>query len=207
MKTAQAPSAPRIGLTGGIGSGKSTVASFLAAVGAVVLDADAMSRASTAAGGAAIPFIAEAFGADYLDAHGAMDRARMRALVFADPCARARLEAIVHPIVLTEIAERSRTAEHAGAQLLVLDIPLLVESGRWTSALDAILVVDCSAETQIERAGQRSKLTRAEVQSIIDAQATRTQRCDAADAVLFNDGISLSVLEGKVRAFAQSFGL
>lgn len=207
MKAVQATSAPRIGLTGGIGSGKSTVGSFLAAAGAVVLDADAMSRASTATGGAAIPFIAEAFGADYLDAHGAMDRARMRALVFADPSARARLEAIVHPIVLAGIAGRSSAAERAGARLLVLDIPLLVESGRWTSALDAILVVDCSIETQIKRASQRSNLSPAEVQRIIDAQASRTQRCGAADAVLFNDGISLSVLEGKVRAFTQSFGL
>ena len=197
----------RVGLTGGIGSGKSTVGSFLAAAGAAVLDGDALSRESTASGGAAIPLIAQAFGADALDADGAMDRTRMRTLVFADPTARARLEAIVHPIVLAGIAERSRAAVEAGARLLVLDIPLLVESGRWAPALDALLVVDCTPETQIERVVQRSHLPRAQIQSIIDAQASRAQRCAVADAVLFNDGISLSALEGQVQAFAHRFGL
>ena len=200
-------SASRIGVTGGIGSGKSTVASLLAAEGATVLDADALSRESTASGGAAIALIAEAFGADFMDAEGAMDRVRMRTLVFADPSARARLEAIVHPIVLASIAERSSAAVGAGTRLLVLDIPLLVESGRWAPALDGVLLVDCTVETQVERVMQRSSIVRAQVQSIIDAQASRAQRRAIADAVIFNDNISLAALEAKVRAFAQRFGL
>ena len=200
-------SASRIGVTGGIGSGKSTVASLLAAEGATVLDADALSRESTASGGAAIALIAEAFGADFMDAEGAMDRVRMRTLVFADPSARARLEAIVHPIVLASIAERCSAAVHAGTRLLVLDIPLLVESGRWAPALDGVLLVDCTVETQVERVMQRSSIVRAQVQSIIDAQASRAQRRAIADAVIFNDDISLAALEAKVRAFAQRFGL
>lgn len=199
--------APRIGLTGGIGSGKSTVGALLAAAGAALIDADALARASTASGGAAIAAITEHFGAEFLDADGAMDRTRMRRLVFADPSARARLEAIVHPIVLRGIAERADAALQAGAHLLVLDIPLLVESGRWAPALDAVLLVDCTAQTQIERVMQRSALPRAQVQAIMDAQASRAQRRSAADAVLFNDGISLAALEGEVRALARSFGL
>ncbi|MBU6466265.1 MAG: dephospho-CoA kinase [Burkholderiales bacterium] len=200
-------SAPRIGLTGGIGSGKSTVAALLASAGAAILDADALSRESTASGGAAIPLIAEAFGPEFLDGDGALDRARMRSLVFADPSARARLEAIVHPLVLRGIAERTDTALQAGARLLVLDIPLLVESGRWAPALDAVLVVDCRTETQIERVMRRSGMPRAQVQSILDTQASRAQRRAVADAVLFNDGISLAALDDAVRTFARGFGL
>ena len=197
----------RIGLTGGIGSGKSTVGTMLAALGAALIDADALSRASTASGGAAVPPIAQAFGNDYIDASGALDRARMRQSVFSDPSARARLEAIVHPIVLRGIAQQSQAALQADARLLVLDIPLLVESGRWAAALDAVVVVDCRPETQIERVAQRNGLPRAHVQGIMDAQASRTERLRAADAVLFNDGPSLASLEAQVRSLARSFGL
>jgi len=197
----------RIGLTGGIGSGKSTVGTMLAALGAALIDADALSRASTASGGSAVPLIAQAFGNDYIDASGALDRARMRQSVFSDPSARARLEAIVHPIVLRGIAQQSQAALQAGARLLVLDIPLLVESGRWAAALDAVVVVDCRPETQIKRVAQRSGLPRAHVQGIMDAQASRTERLRAADAVLFNDGLSLAALEAQVRSLARSFGL
>ncbi|MBX3631628.1 MAG: dephospho-CoA kinase [Simplicispira sp.] len=197
----------RIGLTGGIGSGKSTVGTMLAALGAALIDADALSRASTASGGSAVPLIAQAFGNDYIDASGALDRARMRQSVFSDPSARARLEAIVHPIVLRGIAQQSQAALQADARLLVLDIPLLVESGRWAAALDAVVVVDCRPETQIERVAQRNGLPRAHVQGIMDAQASRTERLRAADAVLFNDGLSLAALEAQVRSLARSFGL
>lgn len=197
----------RIGLTGGIGSGKSTVGTMLAALGAALIDADALSRASTASGGSAVPLIAQAFGNDYIDASGALDRARMRQSVFSDPSARARLEAIVHPIVLRGIAQQSQAALQADARLLVLDIPLLVESGRWAAALDAVVVVDCRPETQIERVAQRNGLPRAHVQGIMDAQASRTERLRAADAVLFNDGPSLASLEAQVRSLARSFGL
>lgn len=202
-----APHVPHIGLTGGIGSGKSTVAALLASAGAAVLDADALSRESTASGGAAIPLIAQAFGPDFLDADGAMDRARMRGLVFSDASARARLEAIVHPLVLRGVAERADAALQAGARMLVLDIPLLVESRRWTHRLDAVWVVDCRTETQIERVMRRSSMPRSQVQNIIDAQASRAARRALADAVLFNDGISFTALEDEVHTLARGFGL
>lgn len=198
---------PRIGLTGGIGSGKSTVGAMLAAAGAALIDADALSRATTARGGAAVPAIAEVFGSEYIDPTGALDRARMRECVFADPASRARLEAIVHPFVLGGIAEQSQAALQAGARLLVLDIPLLVESGRWAAALDAVVVVDCRPETQIERVLQRSALPRAHVQAIMNAQASRTARRRTADAVVYNDGLSVAELETQVLSLARSFGL
>ena len=197
----------RLGLTGGIGSGKSTVGAFLAASGGVLIDADALSRASTASHGEATSAIANIFGPEFLDAQGALDRVRMRNLVFSDLTARARLEAIVHPIVLRGIAERAAAAELAGAQLVVLDIPLLVESGRWAREVDAIIVVDCLEETQIERVMQRSARTREQVQSVINAQASRPQRRAVADAVVFNDGLSLSELAAKTRTLAQCFAL
>ena len=199
--------ARRLGLTGGIGSGKSTVGAFLAAGGGVLIDADALSRASTASHGEATSAIANIFGPEFLDAQGALDRVRMRNLVFSDLTARARLEAIVHPIVLRGIAERAAAAELAGAQLVVLDIPLLVESGRWAREVDAIIVVDCLEETQIERVMQRSAMTREQVQSVINAQASRPQRRAVADAVVFNDGLSLSELAAKTRTLAQGFAL
>lgn len=197
----------RIGLTGGIGSGKSTVANMLAEAGAWVIDADALSRESTAAGGAAIAPIAAHFGAEYVDAHGALDRARMRALVFSDPAARARLEAIVHPHVLRAIAEQEQAARQAGVPVAVLDIPLLVESRRWAAQLDAVLVVDCTTETQIERVVRRSAMARPQVEAVLAAQASRAQRRARADAVIFNEGLSLPELAALVAALARTFGL
>ncbi|MGP1628885.1 MAG: dephospho-CoA kinase, partial [Giesbergeria sp.] len=144
---------------------------------------------------------------DAVDADGGMDRARMRSLVFADPAARARLEAIVHPIVLRTIAERTRTALQAGVRLIVLDIPLLVESVHWSQSLDAVLVVDCTSETQIDRVVRRSAVTREQVRSIMAAQASRAQRRAVADAVIFNDGLSLAALDGEVQMLARAFGL
>ena len=173
----------------------------------MLIDADALSRASTASHGEATSAIANHFGPEFLDAQGALDRVRMRNLVFSDLTARARLEAIVHPIVLRGIAERAAAAELAGAQLVVLDIPLLVESGRWAREVDAIIVVDCLEETQIERVMQRSAMTREQVQSVIHAQASRSQRRAVADAVVFNDGLSLSELAAKTRTLAQGFAL
>ena len=197
----------RLGLTGGIGSGKSTVAAFLAAAGAVLIDADALSRASTASSGQASLAIARAFGPEFLDAQGALDRARMRSLVFSDPAARARLEAIVHPIVVRAMAERAAAARRDGARLLVLDIPLLVESGRWASEVDAVLVVDCKEATQVERVMRRSAMEREQVHAVIRTQASRAQRRAAADAVIFNDGLSLPELEVSVQTLAQGFAL
>jgi dephospho-CoA kinase len=198
----------RIGLTGGIGSGKSTVAAMLARRGAVLIDADAISRSLTAPSGAAMPAIAQAFGAPYVGADGALDRQAMRELAFTDPQARTRLEAILHPLVAQETDRRARAAEAAGAACIVFDVPLLVESGRrWRARVDAVLVVDCSAQTQIERVIARSAWPPEAVERVIAQQATRAQRLAAADATLFNEGLPLEQLEAQVEQVWQHFGL
>jgi dephospho-CoA kinase len=197
----------RIGLTGGIGSGKSTVLQMLAQLGAAVIDADAISRATTAAGGAAIAAIAQRFGSEFITPEGALDRERMRERAYADPQARKQLEEIIHPMVGTESARQVEAALAAGVPCIVFDIPLLVESGRWRSKLDRVLVVDCSAETQVERVVARSKLAPEAVRAIMAAQATRAQRLAAADIVICNDGLSLDQLRDKVVQAGRSFGL
>lgn len=197
----------RIGLTGGIGSGKSTVAAMLAERGATVIDADALSRASTASQGAAIAAIADTFGHALIDSEGALDRDRMRSLVFQDPTARVRLEAIVHPIVQAAMTEREQTARSAGCRMLLLDIPLLIESGRWASTLDAVVVVDCTRATQIRRVVQRNAMEVAQIEAIIASQASRLQRRRAADAVVYNDGCTLQELGEAVAALAKTFTL
>ncbi len=198
----------RIGLTGGIGSGKSTVARVLGTLGAVLIDADAISRDTTAAGGAATQPIRAEFGAPFLDSSGALDRDRMRTLVFEDASARARLEAIVHPLVGAEIAAQAAAAHASSARCVVFDVPLLVESGgRWAAQVDAVWVCDCRAETQVERVRQRNNLPRTAVESIIASQATRAQRLAAADVVIYNDAVSLEQLAHTVTQAAKSFGL
>ena len=198
----------RVGLTGGIGSGKSTVAGILADCGAAVVDADAISRQTTAAGGAAIAPIAAQFGADMVTAAGALDRDRMRQRVFSDPDAKRRLEAIIHPLVGSETARQARQAEASGKRCIVFDVPLLVESGRWRQQVDRVLVVDCSEETQISRVIARNGWTREMVGQVLAGQARRSQRLAVADACINNDGeISLAVLNAVVRQLAQRFGL
>jgi dephospho-CoA kinase len=197
----------RIGLTGGIGSGKSTVLHQLVVLGATGIDADAISRATTAAGGAAIPLIAQRFGAQFIAPDGALDRVRMRERVYADPGARAQLEEIVHPLVGQEAERQVTLAQAAGARCVVFDIPLLVESGRWRPRLDRVLVVDCSEATQIARAAARSGLKADEVRAIIVAQAPRAQRLAAADLVICNEGLTLQELGGEVAQAAHTFGL
>lgn len=197
----------RLGLTGGIGSGKSTVGQMLAARGAAVLDADAVSRSLTAAGGAAIPLIRERFGAGVIAADGSLDRAAMRALVFEDAQARHQLEAIIHPLVGSTTEAHAQAAIAAGAPLLVFDIPLLVESQRWPARLDYVAVVDCSTDTQITRVMQRNGLERSAVQAIIAAQASRAQRRAAADWVIFNDGLTLDQLREHTHQIADFFQL
>jgi dephospho-CoA kinase len=189
----------RLGLTGGIGSGKSTVAELLRAQGAAVIDADAISRSLTAPHGAAIAAIAAAFGEAFVGTDGALDRERMRAHVFANAQARQTLEAIIHPLVALETQRQAQSATDMGQHTLVFDIPLLVESGRWRSQLDRILVVDCSEATQIQRVTARSQLTQPMVEKIIASQVSRSQRVKAADWVIYNDHISLNDL-------AQSIG-
>jgi dephospho-CoA kinase len=197
----------RLGLTGGIGSGKSTVAGMLVAWGAALVDADVIARQLTAPGGAALPEIACQFGAEFVTTSGALDRDRMRALAFTDPAARQRLEAIIHPLVGREVLAQTLAAQQAGRRCTVFDIPLLVESGRWRQQLDRVLVVDCSHDLQCERVMARSQLSRAGVEAIIAAQASRERRLAAADMVIFNQGLNLAQLSGEVLQLATGFGL
>lgn len=197
----------RIGLTGGIGSGKSTVAGMLARRGAAIIDADAISRGLTLAGGAAMRAIAQTFGAQFVAADGALDRDAMRQLVFNEPQARARLEAIIHPLVAHETAQRAEAASAAGVPCLVFDIPLLVESGRWRAKLDAVLVVDCSQDVQIQRVMQRNGWSRDAVEKVLAQQASRARRLAAADTSIYNQTLSLEELDLQVGQAWEFFGL
>jgi dephospho-CoA kinase len=197
----------RVGLTGGIGSGKSTVLQMLQALGAGTVDADAISRATTASGGAAIAAIAARFGTDFITPDGALDRERMRDRVYQDPSARRELESIIHPLVGAETARQAATAAAGGARCVVFDVPLLVESGRWRALVDRVLVVDCLPQTQVARVQSRSGLAEAQVLAIIAAQAPREQRLAAADIVIHNDGLTLAQLRAQVELVARGFGL
>lgn len=181
----------RIGLTGGIGSGKSTVAALLAATGAAVIDTDVIARRLTRPGGRAIAAIKAEFGADVIDVTGAMDRERMRALAFTDPHARRRLEAILHPLIGIETEHE---AAASAATVRVFDVPLLVESGQWRARVDRVLVVDCGEETQVQRVAARAGWPIETVRAVMAQQATRPVRLAAADAVIRNDGITLEQL-------------
>lgn len=174
-----------VGLTGGIGSGKSTVARAFEAHGVEIVDADALAHGLTAPGGAAIPALRAAFGDEVIDATGALDRARMRRIAFADPGARKRLEAILHPMIR---AETDRLAQSARSPYLILMIPLLVESGDPRARCDRVLVVDCPEAEQIRRVMARSGLARTEVEAIMATQASRASRLAAADDVVDNSG-------------------
>jgi dephospho-CoA kinase len=176
-----------LGLTGGIGSGKSAVADLFAAHGVAVVDTDAVAHALTTPGGAAMPAIRAEFGDGVVGPDGALDRAAMRRIVFADPAARKRLEAILHPMIRSE-SERRVTAGALHAPYVILMVPLLVESGDYRTRVDRIAVVDCTEATQIARVMSRNKLARDEVERILAAQATRAERLAAADDVIDNDG-------------------
>jgi dephospho-CoA kinase len=197
----------RVGLTGGIGSGKSTVLQMLVQLGAAPVDADAISRATTAVGGAAIPAIASTFGPEFVTPAGALDRDRMRERAYADPAARKQLEAIIHPLVGQEIERQVQVALDAGLGCIVFDIPLLVESGRWRAQVDRVLVVDCSPETQVQRVIARSALKAEDVRAIMAAQASRAQRLAAADIVICNEGLTLDQLRDNVVQAARLLGL
>jgi dephospho-CoA kinase len=174
-----------VGLTGGIGSGKSTAAGFLARLGAVVVDADEISRELTAAGGAALPALREAFGGRLVPPGGALDRAAMRALAFSDPVARGRLEAILHPMIRDESARRLAAAP---GPYCLLVVPLLLESGSWAQRVERVVVVDLAERLQVERTCARSGLAPAQVRAIMAAQWPRWRRLQAADDVLWNGG-------------------
>lgn len=187
----------RIGLTGGIGSGKSTVAALLVAEGAVLVDTDAIARRIAEPGGIAMPAIEAAFGRTVVAPDGGLDRAGMRQLVFADSGARKRLESILHPLIG---AETERMATAAGQAPVVFDVPLLVESGRWRANVDRVLVVDATEETQLRRVIARSGWAPDAVRAVIAQQAPRKLRREAADAVIFNESLSLEELGREVRS-------
>jgi dephospho-CoA kinase len=187
----------RIGLTGGIGSGKSTVAGLLVEAGAVLVDTDAIARVLTVAGGAALPALVAEFGVAVVAADGALDRDRMRALAFADTGAKSRLEAVLHPLIG---AEAQRQAQAAGAHPVVFDVPLLAESRHWRERVERVLVVDCTEATQCARVVQRPGWNEPTARRVIAQQAPRAARRAIADAVIFNDGLSLDELGAEVRA-------
>mgnify|MGYP006370253849 FL=1 len=174
----------RIGLTGGIGSGKSTVAAYWVTRGAKLIDTDVIAREITAPGGVALAALTREFGREIIGADGALDRGRMRAIAFADPGARRRLESHLHPIIGALALQREQQADEA---VVLFDVPLLSESSAWRERCDRILVVDCSETTQIERVQYRSGWTASQVQQVIAQQASRSQRRAIADAVIYND--------------------
>jgi dephospho-CoA kinase len=174
-------------LTGGIGSGKTTVANMLEARGAAVIDTDRIAHQLTAPGGAAIPEIRAQFGDAFLTSDGAMDRAKVREHVFAEPTAKARLESILHPLIRIET---ERAAAEARGLYLVFVVPLLVESGKWKQRASRVLVVDCPEELQVARVMSRSGLSESQVRAIMAAQVPREVRLAAADDVIVNDGDS-----------------
>ncbi|HRH81466.1 MAG TPA: dephospho-CoA kinase [Thiobacillaceae bacterium] len=197
-----------VGLTGGIASGKSTVAKRFAESGAGVVDTDRIAHDLTRPGGEALPSIAAVFGAHCLDETGALDRKAMRAKVFADPQARRRLEAILHPLIRTEAARRVAAAREP---YVILVVPLLVESGQYGDLCDRILVVDCDPEIQVRRASARDGADTGQVRAILAAQAGRDARLAHADDVIDNNDDE-DALDERVRhlhanylALAESF--
>lgn len=185
-----------VGLTGGIGSGKSTVAELFVEHGAALVDTDAIAHELTMAGGAALPALIAEFGQGIVGPDGAMHRAAMRQRVFADPSARGRLEAILHPLIRQLSAARCRAAV---APYVILAVPLLVESGSYGERCDRIVVVDCPESLQIERVVARSGLSVAEVRVIMAAQASRQQRLAAANDVVINAGAKTEIY-GQINA-------
>ena len=183
------PSPPRdtralvVGLTGGIGSGKSAATERFAHLGAAVVDTDGIAHQLTGPEGAAMPLLVDAFGDDIQRDDGALDRARMRELVFSDPNARQRLESILHPMIR---AESERLCQTATSAYVILAVPLLVESGTYRDRCDRVCVVDCPPALQLSRVRQRNGLTEARIRSIMDAQASREQRLAIADDVIDN---------------------
>lgn len=174
-----------VGLTGGIGSGKSTVADCFTAAGVPVIDTDVIARELTAPGGTALEAIRAAFGDTVMQANGRLDRAALRRRVFADAPARRQLEAILHPLIRQRVEQTLATLT---ASFAVIVIPLLVESGGYRDVLDRVLVVDCPEDLQIARVVTRSGLGHDEVAAILAAQASRAERLAVADDVIHNTG-------------------
>jgi len=196
-----------VGLTGGIGSGKSAAAAEFERLGASVIDTDAIAHELTAAGGAALDEIRKVFGPDVLAASGALDRDKMRTRVFADPAAKKALEALLHPMIREE--SRRRIACARGPYAIHV-VPLLVESPDYRGRVDRVLVIDAPEELQVERVRSRSGLSEAQVRAIVAAQATRAERLAAADDVIENRGTiealreQVAVLHRKYLEYSQA---
>lgn len=190
-----------VGLTGGIGSGKSAAADEFARLGATVVDTDIIAHELTRAGGAAMPELQRIFGKEMLDSTGAMDRARMRERAFADPAAKRSLESLLHPLIREESRRRIQAAQGA---YVVHVVPLLVESPHYRERVDRVLVVDCPEDLQIARVRARSALPESQVRAIIASQATRADRLAAADDVIDNSG-SLDALREQVAALHRRY--
>jgi len=193
----------KVGLTGGIGSGKTQVANLLAGWGASVIDTDLIAHSLTAPSGQAIEPIRQAFGAAVIEPSGALNRALMRELVFANQARRVELEAILHPMIAQAV---DHEAEQAQGLYVVFVVPLLVESGRWRQKIDRLCVVDCDQGTQIERVQSRSSLELSTIQKILAAQATREQRLAVADDVIDNSkAVTMNDLEKQVLVLHQGW--
>jgi dephospho-CoA kinase len=190
-----------IGLTGGIGSGKSAAAEEFARLGASVVDTDAIAHELTERGGAALPQLERLFGAEFIAASGAMDRKKMRKRVFSDPVAKEALEALLHPLIRQE--SRRRIAAASGPYVVQV-VPLLVESPDYRQRVDRVLVVDAPEETQVARVRARSQLSESEIQAILRSQASRAERLAAADDVIDNSG-TLDALRKQVAALHAQY--
>ena len=193
---------PLIGLTGGIGSGKTAISDLLAKFGAGIVDTDLIAHQMTAPHGAAMALIEEQFGPNFIAADGALNRDKMRSLVFTKPEARKSLEAITHPLIRQETIRQGLDLSKKGVPYLVFVVPLLIESGSWMELIDRLVLVDCPKETQIQRVMQRSNLPREDVERILAAQARREERLKHADIVIKNQG-SLKDLEVEVQNLHQ----
>lgn len=187
---------PFLGLTGGIGSGKSSVANFLAKKGAAIIDTDQIAHQITGPDGLAIGAILQEFGAGFIANDGSLNRSKMRELVFSNPSAKRSLENITHPLIRQETLIQAKIAIDRSVPYIVFVVPLLLESGTWTENLDHIAVVDCPDELRIQRVMQRSKLDRATILGIMANQAGREDRLAIANTILNNDG-DLSSLEAQ----------
>ncbi len=194
-------SAFTLGLTGGIGSGKTTVALMFEKLGATLVDTDLIAHQLTAPGGLAIPAITQTFGADYLQTDGAMNRAKMRELVFQQPTARQKLESILHPMIWQQC---QLSAEQAQGSYTIFVVPLLVKSGKWRTRVNRILVVDCPEQLQIQRVMQRNGLSQQQVMAIMQTQVSRQQRLAEADDVILNDG-PLAQIQAQVQHLHQNY--
>jgi dephospho-CoA kinase len=190
-----------VGLTGGIGCGKSKAADMFGELGAAVVDTDAIAHELTGPGGGAMAALGRAFGPEYVRDDGALNRERMRALVFSDAGAKARLESILHPLIRSESRRR---IDASSAPYVVLVVPLLIETGGYKDVVDRILVVDCDESKQVARTMARSRLSEEDVRRIMSTQASRTQRLQRADDVISNDG-DMNALRSQVEALHRRY--